>query len=141
MIREIEEKKQMFLNKCSQSGLKITPQRSIIYEELVKSKDHPSVNTLYQRVRKSLPNISFNTVYKTLLSFSKIGIVRPAEGYEEGRRFDPDMNNHHHLHCIRCQKIIDFTNASYDSIKVPSKLNEEFAVLNKKVVLEGICKQ
>lgn len=140
MIKNLNEKKQEFYDKCSKSGLKVTPQRLAIYDELIKAKDHPSANDLYKRVRKALPNISFDTVYRTLLSFTEIGLAHLVEGYGELRRFDPDVDNHHHLRCIKCQKIIDFSNASYDAIKVPSEVNKEFTVLNKKVVLEGVCK-
>jgi len=141
MITDIKEKKQFFYDKCVEHGLKITPQRSAIYDELVKAKDHPSANDLYKRVRKALPNISFDTVYRTLLSFFEIGLAHLVEGYGELKRFDPDIDHHHHLRCIKCQKIIDFDNTFYDEIKIPSELNKEFTILNKKVVLEGICKE
>jgi len=140
MIKSIEEKKKTFRDQCAKGGLKVTPQRTTIYEELIKAKDHPSANDLYKRVRKTLPNISFDTVYRTLLSFSEIGLAHLVEGYGELRRFDPDIDNHHHLRCVKCQKIIDFSNTSYDAIKIPSEFKNEFKILNKKVVLEGICK-
>lgn len=140
MKADIETKKQFFYDKCVQSGLKITPQRAAIYDELLKAKDHPSADDLYKRVRKALPNISFDTVYRTLLSFSEVGIVRLVEGYGELKRFDPDIDSHHHLRCMRCHKIIDFCNQSYDAIKVPSEFEKEFTVLSKRVVLEGICR-
>lgn len=130
---------QFFQEKCLEHGLKLTVQRSAIYEELLKAKDHPSADDIYKRVRESFPNISFDTVYRTLLSFSEIGIIKPVEGYGEKKRFDPDISNHHHFRCMRCHAIIDFVNESYDNIKVPKELEEQFSVLNKRVVLEGIC--
>lgn len=140
MINDVKTKKQFFHDKCAQSGLKITPQRAVIYDELLKAKDHPSSDDLYKRVRKILPNISFDTVYRTLLSFSDAGIVRLVEGYGELKRFDPDIENHHHLRCMQCQKIVDFCNKSYDALTVPSELEREFTILNKRVVLEGVCR-
>ena len=53
----IDTSKQFFKDKCAEHNLKITPQRVIIYEELSKSKDHPSADAIYKRVRKTLPNI------------------------------------------------------------------------------------
>ncbi len=141
MIQDVQAKRQTFRDKCFQCGLKMTPQRSAIYDELLKAQDHPSADDLYKRVRKVLPNISFDTVYRTLLSFSETGIVRLVEGYGELKRFDPDIDNHHHLHCVQCQKIIDFCNQSYDALKIPTEFEKEFTVLNKRVVLEGLCKE
>jgi Fur family peroxide stress response transcriptional regulator len=33
-------------------GLKITPQRIVIYQELLKAKDHPSADIIYKRIVK-----------------------------------------------------------------------------------------
>ena len=131
---------ELFKQKCSEKGLKITPQRLAIFKELSKSKDHPSSDDIYKRIKKDFPHISFDTVYRTLLSFFELGIIRLVEGYGEKRRFDPHTNNHHHLRCLTCNAIIDFYNQSYDNISVPQDLKKHFKVLNKKVVLEGICK-
>ena len=130
-----------FKQKCTENGLKITHQRIAIYKELSKAKDHPSSDDIYKRIKKDFPHISFDTVYRTLLSFSELGIIRLVEGYGEKRRFDPHTKNHHHLRCLKCNAIIDFYNKSYDNIPVPQELNKQFKVLNKKVVLEGICKK
>ncbi|MBU0468617.1 MAG: transcriptional repressor [Candidatus Omnitrophica bacterium] len=131
---------EQFKQKCKESGLRITHQRLAIFEELSKSKDHPSADDVYRKIRKIFPHISFDTVYRTLQSFYQIGIIKIVEGYGEKKRFDSHTKNHHHLRCLKCNSIIDFYNKSYDSISVPQELKKEFEVLNKKVVLEGICK-
>jgi Fe2+ or Zn2+ uptake regulation protein len=41
---------------------------------------------------------------------------------------------------MQCQKIIDFCNKTYDALTVPSELEKEFTILNKRVVLEGVCR-
>jgi len=124
---------------CAQKGLKITPQRIAVYEELLEAKDHPSADTLYRRVRKTFPNISFDTVYRTLLSLIELGLIKLVKSYDERKRFEPNMQNHHHCICIKCQKIIDFYNEEYNSIHIPKTLGRQFHVMNKRVVLEGIC--
>ncbi|HPB68395.1 MAG TPA: transcriptional repressor [Candidatus Omnitrophota bacterium] len=134
------KKRQWFQEACTRCGLKITPQRMVIFEELSKAKDHPSADELYKRVRKILPHISFDTVYRTLLSFSETGMVRLVEGYGEVKRFDPDLEDHHHLHCLRCQKIIDFCDQSYADLKIPAALKQTFDVVRKRVVFEGLCR-
>ena len=128
-----------FYKKCAEHGLKVTPQRVRIYEELTKAIDHPSADVLYKRVRKSLPNISFDTVYRTLLSFTEIGIVSLVEGYGEQKRFEPNGHQHHHFRCIKCHTIYDFENAAYDNISVPEVVQKQGVVINKRVVLEGVC--
>lgn len=129
-----------FKEKCRENSLKITPQRTAIYKELMKAKDHPSADILYKRVRGQLPNISFDTVYRTLLSFFEMGIIDIVEGYGEPKRFDPDTRNHHHFRCVKCGNITDFYSELYDTIKIPREIKKEFNVTKKRVILEGICK-
>jgi len=136
----IDSSMELFRNACQEHDLKITPQRTVIYIELMRSKDHPSADILYKRVKKSLPNISFDTVYRTLLSFSEMGLANVVEGYGEPKRFDPDTGKHHHFRCMKCGNIIDFQSELYDSIKIPKKIEEDFTVINRKVILEGFCK-
>jgi Fur family peroxide stress response transcriptional regulator len=128
-----------FRKKCKKHNLKVTPQRIVIYKELLKSKDHPNTEVLFKRVKNIIPDISLDTVNRTLLTFSKIGIVNIVEGYGEPRRFDPNIENHYHFRCIKCNAIVDFDYKSYDNIEVPEKINKKFVVLNKKVLLEGYC--
>ena len=134
-----EELKKKFYDKCTENGLKITPQRSLIFDELSKAKDHPSVDVIYKRVRKKLPNISFDTVYRTLLSFTEIGIINLVEGTGEQKRFEPNLSQHHHFRCIKCHTIYDFENDAYDDIAVPEAVERQGVIINKRVVLEGIC--
>jgi len=129
----------LFRKKCKENKLKITPQRIVIYQELLKSKNHPHAEALYRRVKKIIPDISLDTVNRTLLTFSRIGLVKNVEGYGDPRRYEPDLNNHHHFRCVNCNAIIDFEYKSYDDLPIPPELKKRFQVTDKKVLLEGYC--
>jgi Fur family peroxide stress response transcriptional regulator len=141
MDKQVEKNDMMaiFYQRAKKNGLKITPQRTAIYQELLKAKDHPSADIIYKRIVQKIPNISFDTVNRTLLTFSKIGITNIVEGYGQPKRYDPDLDPHHHFRCIQCNRIIDFHNKNYDNIAVPEEINKQFTVINKKVVIEGLC--
>jgi Fur family peroxide stress response transcriptional regulator len=127
-----------FIKLCRENNLKITPQRSLIYKELVESKEHPSAETLYKKVKKTFPTISFDTVYRTLLTFSKIGAATILTIPGGPKRFDGDIQKHDHFRCIRCDSIIDI----YDGpshIDIPESISKRFNVLDSKIVFEGIC--
>jgi Fur family peroxide stress response transcriptional regulator len=131
----------LFRNKCKEQGLKVTPQRTIIYKELLKATDHPSIDIILKKVRRIFPNISFDTVYRTVLSLSKIGVINIVEGYGGSKRFDPNIAPHHHFKCTACHRIIDFYNENYDNIKIPADIQKRFNVVSKRVLLEGLCKK
>lgn len=128
-----------FFSKCRENNLKITPQRTALFEALLSADDHPTAEAMYRRVRERLPNISFDTVNRTLLSFVEFGIIKQAESRESAKRFDPNVERHHHFHCIKCGRIIDFMETNYDDLDSSSHLPEGVLVLGGRVVLEGIC--
>ncbi|MBN1586039.1 MAG: transcriptional repressor [Candidatus Omnitrophica bacterium] len=130
-----------FETKCRENGLKLTPQRLAIFQELAGSRDHPSTDRVFQKIRKKFPRISFDTVNRTLLTFSDMGLIRVVEGCAGGRCFDTNTSPHHHLRCIKCHAIIDFYNKTYDEMQIPEELPAKFKVLGKKVVLEGLCEK
>ncbi len=130
-----------FVEHCKKSGLRITPQRCAIYEELLKSKSHPTADEMFQTVKKEFPNISYDTVNRTLLTFAEIGLVDIVSTKGGPRRFDPVMDNHHHFYCVNCGKIIDFHSEQYKNLGVPKHIQNDFTVFTKRVVLNGLCKQ
>lgn len=131
----------LFIEKCKQHNLKVTPQRISIHQAVLQLKNHPSADEIFKIVKKQFPNISFDTVNRTLLTFSKIGILKIVESYRVARRFDPNLVNHHHLHCTKCEKIIDFYSEDYDQLNVPEHIQQQFVIHHKRVVLSGICKE
>jgi Fur family peroxide stress response transcriptional regulator len=130
-----------FKSVCRSHKLKFTPQRLAIYQELKKSTDHPSANRIYQRIKLISPSISFDTVHRTLLSFADAGLIHTVEGAEFGKQYDPDIDPHHHLRCLRCGVIIDFHHSPFDRLSLPKRKLKDFRVLAQKVVVSGICRQ
>ena len=134
------DKTQALFNICHQHQLKVTPQRVAIYRQLLNSDTHPTADAIYQIVRQEYPNISYDTVNRTLFTFAEIGVVDVVEIFGGAKRFDPNVTNHHHLHCTQCGKIIDFQNRTYDNLHVPEEVGKNFQVISKRVVLKGLCK-
>ena len=139
MSGSLTEKTVDFQARCRQAGLRTTPQRMVVYQQLLKSKEHPSADMLYRKVRKILPNISLDTVNRTLLTFAEIGAAFIVEGSGDVKRFDGQLDNHQHFKCVKCKRIIDFYHKLFDNIKVPVSIRGKFTVLRKTVYLEGIC--
>jgi Fur family peroxide stress response transcriptional regulator len=128
-----------FERACRTHGLSITPQRTAIFRELVTSGEHPSAVAIFRRVREYYSNISLDTVNRTLLTFHEIGLAKIVESSGDPKRFDPNLTPHHHFRCVRCGKIVDFENPSYDALEVPQALKEKYVIREKRVHLEGFC--
>lgn len=124
---------------CRKHGLNVTPQRAAIYKELIASREHPSAVAILERVRKTFPNISLDTVNRTLLTFHKIGLARVVESSGDPKRFDPNLEPHHHFRCVSCGTIVDFHHDGYDRIEVPADIAEKYLIQEKVVHLKGVC--
>jgi Fur family peroxide stress response transcriptional regulator len=130
-----------FRRVCRVHGLKVTPQRVMIYEELMGSGDHPTLEVLHERVRRRAPNVSFDTVYRTVARFRDLGLTRMVDGFGASMRFDPRTDRHHHFRCVRCQAIIDFTDPQYDALDVPQQIRRRCEITNVRVTVEGLCEE
>ncbi len=128
-----------FRKKCRENGLRITPQREAVYETIMGLETHPSTEEVYRTVAKRHPHISFDTVSRTLATFAEAGLIDVVESVSGVRRYDPRKELHHHLHCIKCGKIIDFFHDGFNELEVPAEVGKDFQVLKSSVSIAGIC--
>ncbi len=128
-----------FCELCRSSGLKVTPQRRLVYQIVLNSKAHPTAEMVYRLAREQMPSVSFDTINRTLLTFNEIGAAFIVEGSGEARRFDANFDKHQHFKCVKCKRIIDFHCDRFDNIGVPKKVLGGHKVLRKTVYFEGIC--
>ena len=134
-----EHKLDVFIRNCRRNGLKVTPQRMVVYKTLLESKEHPSAEMVRGYVRRLFPGISLDTVNRTLLTLAEIGSAFIVEGSGDVRRYDGNLEDHQHFRCIKCKKVFDFHYPPFDDIKVPASIAAKFKILRKTVYLEGIC--
>ncbi|MBN1506085.1 MAG: transcriptional repressor [Sedimentisphaerales bacterium] len=140
-MQDTEAKMGAFQVQCRRAGLKVTPQRTAVYETLLASTEHPSAEAVFREVRKVFPSISLDTVNRTLLTLHEIGLAFVVEGSGDAKRFDANLRTHQHFKCVQCKRIIDFHYEPFDRIDVPKDLRDKFTVLRKTVYLEGFCER
>ena len=130
---------EFFAARCRENGLRVTPQRLAIYKLLAGSREHPSADGVFRSIREEFPSISYDTVNRTLLTFARVGLAEIVDGPGGPRRFDLNIEKHHHFQCRQCGRIVDFYSNSYDRLDVPRKIRDKHTVLDKKVLLTGVC--
>jgi len=135
----VENRLHTFRQRCAQLGLALTPQRLAIYEVLASTGEHPGAEDIYQRLKPSIPSLSRGTVYRTLTLFESNGLVSGVHVSDEQARFDANLEDHHHLVCVRCQRIVDFQDARLDDLPFEETSPGGFRVLGHRVHLLGLC--
>lgn len=122
--------------RIKERGGRVTVQRLAIINVLLRL-DHPTAEEIYQFMQDDFPTLSFTTVYNTLKSLKELGVVH--EHYQDERsRFEITEEAHHHFHCLRCDRLIDIPGEQV-SVRVTADIEEQYGVLDTKVMLEGIC--
>ena len=125
------------IEKYKDSGLKLTPHRIAILRYLEGNIEHPSADDIYKAMSKRFPTMSFATVYNTLETLRRHGQIIELNFDPFKKRFDPDPKPHHHVICVRCQKILDVRNEF--SLKPPRIESEEFEIIGSHIEFYGIC--
>jgi Fe2+ or Zn2+ uptake regulation protein len=119
-------------------GLKVTPQRELIFELLWDAGHHPTADSVFAEARTRMPTMSLRTVYQTLNDLASMGELQLLDLGTGSSRFDPNTDVHHHLVCTGCGKVRDLY-ADYSAISVPDGASGGFQVGAAEVVFRGLC--
>jgi Fur family peroxide stress response transcriptional regulator len=111
----------------------------VIYEGLWRAGSHPSVSDIHKYVSRIDPSISLATVYKNLQLFVEIGLVKEMGSREGSTRYDPDVNFHINLVCIRCGRVEDFDCISLEEMAPDLDKQTGFKVLSHNFEVRGLC--
>lgn len=92
---------------CRAGGMKVTQQRRVILEALLRAGEHLSAEAVHERVRPEFPALSLSTVYSTLETLADVGVIGTVDGLDGPRLFDPEPSPHHHFVCRDTGRVLD----------------------------------
>ncbi len=124
-----------------QRGMRATTSRLAVLSVLKKSKYPMSAHDVAKAVRTK--KVDMVTTYRTLESFTSSGVAVQVD-LQRGRAYyelREGRNDHHHIVCINCNKIEDFTGCGY-SVLIKKALRQTRAfssVTNHSIQLFGMC--
>jgi Fe2+ or Zn2+ uptake regulation protein len=120
-------------------GLRVTPQRQVIFRLLYGDDAHPTVESLYERAQGEMPTMSLKTVYQTVHDLEALGEVDVLDLGTGSLRVDPNVEHtHHHLVCRGCGRVRDLP-VEFDGLRVPSRHRRDFTVDSVQVIFRGRC--
>ena len=129
-----------FETACRQRGIPVTVQRRRILEAILDRTDHPTPDQVYASVKKVLPDVSRTTVYRVLEMLTDLGLLTKACTPGAATRVDPRTARHHHLVCLRCDRLIDIEDAAVNHrIRPPDLRRQAFVIENYSIYFTGLC--
>jgi Fur family peroxide stress response transcriptional regulator len=136
---ELAEVLRVFEDRCREVGFQLTVQRRVILEAVLLRDDHPTAEQVCDTIREQVPEISRGTVYRTLDSLVQLGAIRRAHHLGPATRFDSNTAPHHHLVCVRCNRVIDFQDARLDNLPLPDRNRTGFRITDYSIHFNGLC--
>ncbi len=118
-------------------GLKVTPQRQLLFTLLDGNTSHPTAEALYTRASQLMPGISLRTVYTTLTDLADMGELQLVALGSGAVRFDPNVDDHHHGVCDACGSVLDLYVDGADQL-VPTGA-DGFTTSSTSIVFHGTC--
>lgn len=132
-------------------GCRITGPRQAILRILSETPGHPTAEEIFFLVKQMHPQVGLATVYRTLALLVNMGLVHRLDFGEGKARYElvkgrEAKEHHHHLFCIRCQKIIDCRDfgEKEDFLKeMEASLEEKyrFKITGHSIQFYGVCKE
>ncbi|SOC44029.1 peroxide-responsive transcriptional repressor PerR [Ureibacillus acetophenoni] len=127
------------LDTLKSTGVRITPQRHAILEYLIDSMNHPTADDIYKSLEGKFPNMSVATVYNNLRVFREAGLVKELTYGDAASRFDFVTNDHYHMICQCCGKIVDFHYPGLDEVEHFASHVTGFKVNLHRLEVYGTC--
>lgn len=123
--------------RLADSGLRSTPQREVIYDVLLKKRDHPTADEVFARVKSELPTISLATVYNCLETLVQCNLVRAVNFERSPTRYCPNLRPHAHFHDEQTGRTFDIDLPSSVLDQVNTVLPQGFDASSVEITFRG----
>jgi Fur family ferric uptake transcriptional regulator len=120
-------------------GLQVTAQRLAVLRA-VDSCPHITANGVAEAVRHEIGTISRQSVYDTLAVLVDNGMIRRIQPAGSATRYEGRVgDNHHHLVCRSCDRVVDVDCAVGEAPCLTPDDEHGFALDEAEVVYWGLC--
>ena len=131
--------------KIREHKYKFTNQRQIILQAFLdRRENHMSAEDVYEIVRVDNPDIGLATVYRSLELFTQLELLKKLDFGDGRSRYELNDRNinhsHHHLICLGCGKVTEFSYDFLNDIRDKIKKESGFDIVDYQLKFYGYCK-
>ncbi len=139
-------------NRLHQAGFRLTSPREVVLSVLQETDKHLSAEDVYIQALKMNPSIGLTTVYRALDLFTQMGVAQKFDFGDGKARYELTSNpskkeHHHHLVCMQCKSIIDYTDFLQEEMELMNKTEKilsekhQFKIMHHTVHFYGLCSE
>lgn len=120
-------------------GLQVTAQRLAVLEA-VSNRPHATADELIDDVRSSIGSVSRQAVYDALAILVEKGVVRRIQPAGSPARYEDRVgDNHHHLVCRTCGRLVDVDCATGATPCLTAADDSSYEIDEAEVIYWGRC--
>ncbi|MES1213396.1 MAG: Fur family transcriptional regulator [Singulisphaera sp.] len=123
-------------------GKRVTQQRRIIVDQVFSHHEHFDADQLLDQLRKEArgQSVSRPTVYRTLSELVDAGLLRKMVLNDRSvYEHDYGYPQHDHLHCEKCDKLIEFSSDEVRAIREAVARQHHFRASGHRLIIHGVC--
>ena len=134
------DKIEVFSSFLKLRGFRFTPQRERVLEEVFSIHKHFEAEDLLVRMRQNGHRVSKATIYRTLALLIQCGLLREVIFGERHSHYEHTLGpKHHHLICLRCGKIIEFSDETIENTQQRVCEKHRFEPFQRRFEIIGYC--
>jgi Fur family ferric uptake transcriptional regulator len=132
---------EVFQEYIRQRGLRWTPERELILQEISRLRQHFDVESLYLQLKQKGAKVSKASIYRAIPLFIDCGLIREVD-FSDGHWHYEHIyghDHHNHLKCLGCGQVLEFLEPAL--AQVESRLAREYgySIVTSKLEVKGYC--
>ena len=121
-----------------EKNLSLTAVRLSLLDAIEKNP-HCDANLIFSKVKNSISTATIQAVYNNLNALTDAGLIREIKPKGQPSLYETRIDdNHHHIVCRSCQKVMDTDCHSFAPCLSP-KNDHGFVINEAEVIFWGIC--
>jgi len=137
--------KEIFKSYCEKNGMRYTPERDVIIEEIYRKEEHFDIDNLFLRLRNRYTNIRLakGSIYRTLPHLIKAGLLRLSFTDQGHMCYERTIGHKHHDHmkCLGCGLVLEFLCQEIEDLQESMAKKLKFKIIWQLHVLSGYCEK